>query len=165
MNCKLNIPYPEAKTDEKNLCYANLLLNDYAGKNSEMTAVTQYTYQDIISTEMYPEVADALECIAIVEMHHYDLIATVIREFGGDPQLRVINNGQPRYWDAKYVNYNKNPRRFLRENIIAEKAAIESYKKRIRQINDPNVQKLLERIIIDEEHHIEIFQSLLDDLK
>ena len=49
-DCELNLSYPPVEVTEKNCTYACLLLNDYAGKNGELTALTQYFYQYLTST-------------------------------------------------------------------------------------------------------------------
>lgn len=54
--------------------------------------------------------------------------------------------------------------RYLIINIESEEKAIASYLKRIEQINDAYVHKVLERIILDEEHHIKIFRQLLNEI-
>jgi bacterioferritin len=42
------LPYPEIKVMEPNKYYATLLLEDYAGMISELTAVNQYSYHSFM---------------------------------------------------------------------------------------------------------------------
>lgn len=51
----------------------------------------------------------------------------------------------------------------IRENLIAERVAIESYKEMIRYIgeDDPTTKRLLEWILAKEEEHAEDLSSLL----
>lgn len=44
MKVKIDLPYPEARVEEKNPYYADLLSQDYAGRTSELTAVMLYSY-------------------------------------------------------------------------------------------------------------------------
>jgi len=48
--CELEIPYPPLQTDGKDLYYASLLTNDYAGVVSEMSAVTGYMFQQFVTS-------------------------------------------------------------------------------------------------------------------
>ncbi len=164
-DCVLNIPYPPADVKEKNLYYARLLLNNYAGQNGEMTAITQYLYQHLISEECYGELSDSLECISIVEMRHLEMLGELITKLGGAPLFRTQNRGRNIYWSGKFVAEIQNPRKFLIKNIEAENVAIRDYKMRICQISDPMIQNLLERIIRDEEHHITIFKRYLAEFE
>jgi len=163
-DCVLNIPYPPTEVKDKNLYYARLLLNNYAGQNGELTAITQYLYQHFISEECYKELAESLQCIARVEMHHLEILGELITKLGGNPLFRTQNQGRNSFWSGKYVSELQNAKRFLQKNIEAENVAIRDYKMRIFQINDPKIQNILERIIKDEEHHIVIFKQYLAEL-
>ncbi len=161
-DCRLNIAYPPVKTQGRNLRYAAILSDDYAGTVSEMTAVTQYFYQHLIIEDSNEQLAAALECISIVEMHHLDMIGKLITDFGGDPQFRVMNRKNKAFWSGRYPLYLKNPQRFIKADIQSEQQAIRNYRLNISQIDDIYVKKVLERIILDEENHIKIFESFLN---
>jgi bacterioferritin len=159
--CELNIPYPPAKTGGKNLFYASLLTNDYAGTVSEMSAVSKYVFQHIVTANK--KIADTLSCISIVEMRHLEYLGELIHNFGGNPRIAIQSGCNTAFWNAQYISYDTDPRSYLRENIANERAAIASYNTRINQINDIYVRKLLERIILDEENHIRLFHALLEE--
>lgn len=161
-NCYLDIPYPTVTTEGRNTAYAAILTNDLAGQVSEMTAVSQYVYQHIISVNQ--KIAKAMECIARVEMRHYEFISELIRDFGGNPKVAVQNGCSLIFWNAQYVDYCSDPKIFLKNNIAAETAAISNYTKRIGQMSDNSACAVLERIILDEENHRRIFYELLADL-
>jgi len=158
-DCVLDLPYPDVEASGKNIRYANLLLNDYAGPNSELTAITQYFYQYFIVKAKDYDLSQSLECISIVEMRHMEMLGELITLLGGDPLLRTYSQGRTVYWRGNNISPEKNIQRFLTGNIEAEKKAIAAYRMRIRQIQDPKVQALLERIILDEEHHITLFEQ------
>jgi len=160
-NCELNIPYPVVKTEGKNLYFAALLTNDYAGVISEMSAVTKYVYQQIVTSNK--KIADTIGCISIVEMRHMEILGEIIRDFGGNPRLAVQSGCSPVFWNAQNIGYDTNPRTYLKDNIANEKAAIASYNNRINQINDIYVKKVLERIILDENNHILQFCTLIEE--
>lgn len=159
--CELNIPYPQVLTGGKNLFYASLLTNDYAGTVSEMSAVTQYIFQHIVTANR--KIADTVKCISLVEMRHLEIISEIIHDFGGNPRFAVQYGCNAAFWSAQYIGYDTDPRSYLKENIANENAAIASYNTRISQINDIYVQKILERIILDEQNHIRLFSSLLQE--
>lgn len=161
-DCRLDIPYPPVEAKGKNLYYARLLLNDYAGQNGEMTAVTQYLYQHFITAGSDNTLAESLICISEAEMHHFELLGKLITLLGGNPLLRTQNQGRNIYWSGKYIPELRNVKRILQKNIESENIAIRNYRIRIFQINDPQIQSLLERIIKDEELHITIFKKFLD---
>lgn len=159
-NCEVNLPYPPVEVERKNPNYANLLMNDYAGRISELTAITQYSYQHFITNDKYKDLSKSLECISIVEMHHLEFLGELILLLGGDPVFRSgENNGD--YWSGRYPSQSKNVVQLLKDNIVAETKAIQSYRLRITQTNDRKIQRLLSRIIMDEEKHLMIFKNYL----
>jgi bacterioferritin len=104
--CAYPAPYPEVRVAGPNPKYAQLLLEDYAGMVSEMTAVTQYSYHHFVLEDENREAADLLSCIALVEMHHLEILAETILLLGVDPRYRTIErNNAERYWDATFVFY------------------------------------------------------------
>lgn len=124
---------------------------------SELTAIHQYIYHDFTLHEQYPDVAELEECIAIVEMHHLELLAETILLLGGDPRFWYRRNNEYIYWDAGHPYYGVNICDRLAADIEAENGAIRQYRKHQAMIKDPYVDALLERIILDEQHHLTLF--------
>ena len=158
MDCRLDVAYPPVAVERKNMGYARLLSSDFAGMVSEMTAVTQYFYQHLVLSCSCPELAETLSCISKVEMHHLEMIGELITAFGGTP----VYNCRGRWWSGAYPSTAVDKDRILRENIAAEKSAIANYRMRIQQIDDAGARKVLERIILDEENHIKLFECYLE---
>lgn len=154
-------PLPPIRIERKNPEYARLLLADYAGKAGELTASTQYIYQSFITHQSHPRLAEDLEHISIAEMHHMERLGKLIVLLGGNPLLRTCPVGGCSFWEGCYISPTQEVTEFLEENIRGEKAAIANYRQRIRQIQDRYIQAVLERIIQEEEAHIEIFQKYL----
>ena len=73
---KSNLPYPDIKVEKENIEYAELLSYPYVGLVSEDTATHLYMYQSFI---LDGEISNILEKIAIVEMHHLELLAKTIK--------------------------------------------------------------------------------------
>lgn len=156
--CALPDPYPEPRVTGKNRQYAMLLLEDYAGTISETTAINQYFYHYLTFLE-YPDLAELEECVAIIEMFHMELLGKVIRLLGVSPRLRVLCNNRPVYWNGSYVYYGKKICDRLAADIKAELGAIEQYRRHYQMIDDPYIRELLQRIIKDEEHHLNLFRE------
>ncbi|MFZ5648529.1 MAG: ferritin-like domain-containing protein [Bacillota bacterium] len=156
--CALPEPYPEIRVVRQNQYYAMLLLEDYAGMVSEMTAISQYFYHHL-TFEEYSDLAELEECISIIEMHHLELLGETIRMLGVPPELRTLTNNQRTYWNAAYVYYGSNVCDRLASDIAAERAAIQQYRYHQQLIDDPYIRELLERIIMDELHHLKLFSE------
>lgn len=156
--CALPYPYPEPRVVRQNQYYATLLLEDYVGTVSEMTAINQYFYH-YLTFENYNDLAELEECISIIEMHHLELLGETIQLLGVPPEYRTLTNNRPTYWNASYVYYGTNICDRLASDIAAEKAAIQQYRYHQYLIDDPYIKELLERIIRDEEHHLKLFSE------
>lgn len=152
----LNEPYPkvEVTTDDKQL--AERISSIAFGKEGELTSVMQYTYQSIFLPERYAYVSDILDCISITEMRHYEILNKLILLLGGDIRVAVRDRGRYVYWNGSYPDYVQNLKKMLYSDIKAEKRAVSEYGAVIEHSHDPKVNKLLKRIISDEEHHISI---------
>lgn len=157
------LAYPELKVEGENPYYAKLLLSDYAGDNSEDTAIHQYFYQSLIASEK--DLSAALMNISRVEMHHLSILGKIIKLLGGDPILATTEDECVTYWDASNVNYTLNVEDFLKFNIMKEKLAIENYERHIEEINDKYIKAILKRIIDDELLHIKIFYDFYKKIK
>ena len=72
---KSNLPYPDIKVEKENIEYAKLLMYPYASMISEDTATHLYMYQSFILDD---NIGKILENIAIVEMHHLEMLAKTI---------------------------------------------------------------------------------------
>ena len=94
------------------------------------------------------------------EQGHADLIATRIVQLGGAPDL------SPKGLDARahseYVE-GDSLTSMLREDLIAERVAIDTYREMIRYIgdDDPTTRRMLETILASEEEHAEDLGTLL----
>ncbi len=158
---RANKNYPPIKVKEKNIKYAKILAEDYAGINGEITAITLYVYQNMGIFTKYPNIAKHLLNIAIVEMRHLEILGKLIFLLGLNPRYITYQRDSYCNWDSSYVDYDLNINRLLKKNILAEKIAIKNYKKHIDMINDYNIKIILERIIEDENVHINCFKMML----
>lgn len=156
----VDLPYPEVKVKEKNPKYIDLILQNYASSISEFDAIAQYVYHEISLTYENPEIAETIKGISMVEMHHLQLLGEIIVKLGGEPGY-WINNKKKNYWSSKLVNYDLSSiKTILTIDIQDEKAAIKQYKETITKIDDPYINAVIKRIILDEEFHIQLLVNL-----
>ena len=154
-------PYPPIDP-KPNPHYAQILMEDYAGIVSELTAITKYEYQSVVLMNTFPHFAKELSKIGMAEMHHLHILAQLIFKLGGDPRYRAHSNPTMGHlWSGQNVDYQCDFPSLIYENIQGEKQAIENYRRHLCLIQDSSVQKNIRRIILDEEHHIRIFCQAL----
>lgn len=156
----LSEPYPEIRVANRNLFYAKLLLDDFASSGSELNAILQYLYHHFrFAHGNLKDIADLTEGIAIVEMHHMEMLGELILKLGGNPCYHSFQNDNGQYYSGTYVYYGQSVMDMLSADIESERGAIEQYRKHVEQIQDPYVQAVLKRIIKDEEYHLSLFKE------
>ena len=163
MNYFINKPYPEMIDIKENPQYASLMLSNLAGLYSEMNAVSLYFYNHVILKDVWPELSVAMEKISIVEMHHLDIFAHLAYHLGADPRLWDCQQGCLEYWSPGYNVYPSHLKSLLENAIIQEQNTIAIYQQQITCIKERTIQKILHRIIEDEELHIQIFEYFLNE--
>lgn len=157
-------PYPPIEVDAPNAVYAMEMLSNIGDCNSEMSAISLYFYNSIISKHPYDEIAECFHKIMIVEMHHLDIFGQLAYLLGADPRLWSYDGSQSVYWSPACNQYPRRIKEVLRNAAEGEQAAIDKYARQADRIEDPHIVDTLRRIIIDEEHHIEIFETLYREL-
>ncbi len=152
--------YPEIRVKEPNHYYSNLLKDDFAGPNSEFTAISQYLYHHFITKNMNREISEMLEGISLTEMHHLEILADLIKLLGGDPVYRGDEKSND-FWSGDVVYYGCVVYDMLLADLRGEYTAIKNYRNHITCINDPYVKEILERIILDEKVHVQLFKNMI----
>ncbi len=160
-NGNTDLAYPVVKAEKPNLSYARMILDNIGGCASEMTAITLYAYNHVIFKE-YEDVASAFGKVNIAEMRHFDIFSELALQLGENPRLWTQRYSQKVFWSPSCVKYSKQLVEALSIAVEEEKAAIKKYESQIEQIHDGNVVENLQRIIIDEKQHEEIFTRLLE---
>lgn len=134
-----------------------MLYDDFSGQEGELTAITQYIYEHI-EFKNKSQVSNILLKIAIEEMKHIKILGEIIKKLGSKP---IYVNSKKEYWTSENVKYNFcNLDEMLEYNIKSEEVAIKSYRRAIRYTNNMYLRRIFERIILDEQKHIEIFEKL-----
>jgi bacterioferritin len=97
------------------------------------------------------------------ELEHADQLAARISELGGNPNFSP--DGLAARSHAEYVEADT-LEDMIRENLVAERIAIESYREIIQFIGegDPTTRRLFEDILATEEEHAEDLISLTKGL-
>lgn len=163
-NAALNLPYPTIQPQSKSCKYARAMLSNVGDSNSEMTAVSLYFYNSVILDTNYSCFAKCFQDIAVTEMHHLDIFAELAYKLGEDPRLWSDHNGRKAYWTPAFNQYPKEIRALISNSIKGEEAAIRKYRDQAKFIQDANIVSILNRIILDEELHIEIFKNMMKHL-
>ncbi len=128
---------------------------------TEIVCVLRYKRHYFMATGIYAEpVADEFLEHANEEQAHADQLCVRIRQLGGAPNLNP--DGLLSRSHTEYVE-GENLTDMIREDLIAERIAIESYSEMIRYVgaDDPTTRRVLEVILAQEEEHADDMADLL----
>ena len=111
----------------------------------------------------YQSVADEFMEHAVEEQRHADLIAERIRQLGGAPDFNpegLLTRSHAQYAEGQSLLD------MIKEDLIAERIAIESYMEIIRYFgnDDPTSRRMMEEILAKEEEHADDLATLLETL-
>lgn len=79
-------PYPPVRAESVNPAYARVMLDNIGGNNSEMSAISLYVFNHLI-TGYNPDVSAVFHKVSIVEMHHLDIFGKLALQLGEEPRL------------------------------------------------------------------------------
>ncbi|EHQ91906.1 LysM peptidoglycan-binding domain-containing protein [Desulfosporosinus youngiae] len=140
---------------EPTYTYAMWLYEAYAGKDSELTAITTYLYQAVLLDR--PEFDALLRPIAYDEMQHLEKLALALRHLGVDPKYGSLSNGHWVDWRSRYVNYTSDLCSLLESNMEGEARDHREYLELAQKIPIPEIQCILTEMAADEERHYHLF--------
>jgi bacterioferritin len=105
-------------------------------------------------------VAEEFQQHAQEEMDHADRIAERIVQLGGEPNFSPV--GLTERSHAEYVE-GKDLKDMIKENLIAERVAIDSYREMVQYLGDRDstTRRMLEQILAAEEEHADDMADLL----
>lgn len=128
---------------------------------SELVCVLRYRRHYFMATGIHAQAvaAEFLEH-ATEEQGHADRLAHRITQLGGEPDFNP--EGLATRSHSEYVE-GRDLEEMIRENLVAERVAIESYGEIIRYLGetDPTTRRMLEEILAVEEEHAEDLQALI----
>lgn len=157
-------PYPPVETDGKNPQYAAAILSNIGACSSEMTAVSLYFYDSLITRNYRPDIAQCFHRISLVEMRHLDLFGELALKLGADPRLWSCSKSRMYYWCPGCCQYTAHLPDLLTNALNGEIEAIRKYHAQSEWIEDSHIKAILNRIIADEELHVRIFRELLAEI-
>jgi bacterioferritin len=131
---------------------------------TELVCVLRYKRHYFMAQGVLSEPVRAEFLAHAQEEHaHADRIAERIVQLGGEPDLNPATLTARSH--AQYVE-GATLREMIREDLIAERIAIESYRELIAWLGDrdPTTRRLIEEILASEEEHAEDLASLLGDV-
>src|SRR5215475_13259261 len=128
---------------------------------TEIVCILRYKFHAVSATGLASEaVKEEFAQHAKEEETHLDLLAERINQLGGKPNLNpdgVITRAASEYVEGE------NLVDMIKENLVAERIAIETYREMVRYFSDkdPTTRVILERILAQEEEHANDMHDLL----
>jgi bacterioferritin len=131
---------------------------------TEIVCVLRYKRHYFMATGIHAEpVASEFQQHAKEEQQHADQIAERITQLGGDPNFHpegLLTRSHSEYVEGESLV------EMIREDLVAERIAIDSYGEMIRYIgeDDPTTRRMLEEVLAKEEEHADDMANLLEAL-
>lgn len=144
-------PIHVARPDPK---FAQFLLEHYAGRDGELSQITQYLSHQANISNRY--VRELYGLIIAEELAHLEVLSTLIHKLGGELGYYVNRRGEA--WKLDYIEQGTDSLKILKSDIDLELRSQVFYEKSIDRTEDPEIQKILRFLARREEIH----QSLID---
>jgi bacterioferritin len=128
---------------------------------TELVCVLRYTMHAVAATGISSEsVKEEFDEHAREEQEHSRQVAERINQLGGQPDY---NPKGLELRSASQFGEAKNLIGMIKENLIAERIAVDHYRELIRYFGDkdPGTRKMLEEILVKEEEHANDMHDLL----
>ena len=132
---------------------------------TEIVCVLRYKRHTFMATGIHADaVTKEFQQHAVEELAHADRIAERITQLGGEPDFSPEGLGKRSH--SQYVE-GDSLTDMIRENLVAERIAVESYREMIRYVgeNDPTTRRMLEEILESEEEHADDMVKILSSEK
>jgi bacterioferritin len=129
---------------------------------TEIVCVLRYKRHHYMARGIHSQgVAEEFLEHAAEEQEHADLIAERITQLDGEPNFNpdgLLTRSHSEYVEGESLID------MIREDLVAERIAVESYSEIIRYLadNDPTSRRLMESILAKEEEHAEEMKTLLE---
>jgi bacterioferritin len=131
---------------------------------TEIVCVLRYKRHYYMATGIHAQaVAEEFLEHAEEEQSHADLAAERITQLGGEPNFNpegLTTRSHSEYAEGKTLLD------MVREDLVAERIAVESYTEIIRYLgdDDPTTRRMIEKIMAKEEEHADDMKKILDNL-
>lgn len=155
MGLKADLPYPDTSGIEEDLRALRTVSPAYAGREGELTATLQYVYQSVLLGACgQKELSRLLLDIAVTEMHHVEILGTLITRLGAPPVFTACPPYPVGFYSASCVNYARDVRAMLAADLCGERAAVAAYRRMLSSLVNEEVRAVIARIVEDENVHI-----------
>jgi len=151
-NFRKQLFYP-IHVQHQDLVFAKVLLEHYAGRNSELSLSIQYLNHR--SNSLNRHVRELLGLFAAEKLGHMELIAVAIIKLGGPPIRCVNSQGAP--WVVNYIDQSVDSIILLQADVQTETRAALLYQQHLELTSDPNMKRLINFLI----GRAEVHKSLL----
>ena len=148
-----DLPYPNVDNLSPDVRSAKIISFAYSSLYGELSAILQYHYHNFWIED--PQIALLYEQIAIAEMMHFEMLGKAMKQLGVDPLYRQKPQEPNLWYNTSSISYSKTLPKMLLDDIQGEMNAIADYKKMLMVLNNEQVESLIQRIILDEELHLE----------
>jgi len=130
---------------------------------TELVCVLRYRHDYFVARGLKAKVAaDEFLEHSNQELEHADMIAERIVQLGGEPDFNPSG-----FVERSHSEYRlgRDLQEMIRENLVAERIAIDSYREMIQYIanDDPTTRRMFEEILATEEEHADDLADLLGD--
>jgi len=147
-NFRKHLFYP-IHVERQDPVFAKVLLEHYAGRNSELSSSIQYLNHRSNISNRY--VRELLGLFAAEELGHMEIISVAIMKLGGPPLTCVNSQGAP--WVINYIDQSVDSITILQVNVQAETRAGQLYQRHLELTSDPNMKRMINFLIGREEVH------------
>lgn len=152
-NFRKHLFYP-IHVERQDPIFAKVLLEHYAGRNSELSSSIQYLNHRSNMSNRY--IRELLGLFAAEELGHMEIISVAISKLGGPPLTCVNSQGAP--WVINYIDQSVDAIIILQVDIQAETRACHLYKQHLELTSDPNMKRMINFLIGREEVHKRLLQ-------
>lgn len=153
------LPYPSAENLQKDVRSGRIISFAYATLCGEISATLQYLYHSLHLTNK--QHAEVLESIALAEMKHTKILAECMLKLGVNP-LYVQYPCSQTWFNTSQISRSTAPQKMLMDDVQGEMNAITEYKKMLYVLTNQDVAAIVQRIILDEQLHLDALKELLE---
>jgi bacterioferritin len=128
---------------------------------TEIVCILRYKFHAVCAMGLASEsVKEEFAQHAVEEEEHLNLLAERINQLGGKPNLNpegILSRSATEYVEGD------NLVDMIKENLVAERIAVETYRELVRYFGDkdPTTRVMIERILAQEEEHANDMHDLL----
>ena len=155
-----DLPYPSTETLTKDVRSGQIISFAYATLHGELTAILQYVYHHFYFGEIEENDSEILMAIAKAEMMHLDILGKAMLKLGVTPKYVQMPNTN-NFYNTCTVSQSKTPQKMLMDDIQGELNAIADYQKMLFILKNEQVEAIIQRIILDEQLHLEKLKEML----